>query len=200
MTDMEHRVMLEKVCLVNSVLFKNEEQDSYARELLLEQIAMGWNGLTQEVADICRRIGLPNACKQYLSREQVSKNIKLSSLKKLKEDMRGLIKLDKIKNEDLRCPQEYMRTESLEDARLEFRWRTGMLDNRGCMGKRYKSKACPHCPAGREEGVEETSLHWLTCQAYEGLRHGLDPEGRLQDRIKYIRRVQELRKVLEVRI
>ena len=89
---------------------------------------------------------------------------------------------------------------SLEDARLEFRYRTGMQDNRGCMGKRYASKACPHCPAGKEEGVDETSLHWLTCQAYEGLRHGLDPEGRLQDRILYLRRVQQLRKVLEERI
>ena len=52
----------------------------------------------------------------------------------------------------------------------------------------------------REGGVEETSLHWLTCQAYEGLRHGLDPEGELQGRIQDLRRVQELRKDLEARI
>ena len=75
-----------------------------------------------------------------------------------------------------------------------------MLDNRGCMGKKYASKSCPHCPEGREEGVEETSLHWLTCQAYIGLRHGMDPELVLKDRIVYIRRVQELRKTLESRI
>ena len=49
--------------------------------------------------------------------------------------MQGLSKLDKIKNEDLRKPQKYMEKISLEDSRLEFRWRTGMLDNRGCMGK-----------------------------------------------------------------
>ena len=57
LTDMSHRVMLEKVCLITSILFKNEEQESYARELLQEQLARGWPGITQEVEDICRRIG-----------------------------------------------------------------------------------------------------------------------------------------------
>ena len=126
--------------------------------------------------------------------------IKLSSVRKLKEDMQGLSKLNTIKNEDLRRPQKYMEMPSLEDSRLEFRWRTGMLDNRGCMGNRYTSKACPHCPEGRQEGVEETSAHWLTCKAYEELRHGMDPELVLKDRIIYLRRVQQLRKVLEARI
>ena len=81
------------------------------------------------------------------------------SLKRLKEDMMGLSKMNEIKKKDLRKVQTYMNRVSLEDARLEFRWRTGMLDKRGCMGKRYSSKECPHCLEGREEGVEETSLH-----------------------------------------
>ena len=85
----------------------------------------------------------------------------------------------------------------LEDARLEFRWRTGMLDNRGCMGKKYSSKACPHCSEERENKVEEDSINWPSCSAYEQLRHGLDPELVLRDRITYIRRVQEMRKELE---
>ena len=68
-----------KVCLITSILFKNEEQESYARELLLEQLARGWPGITQEVEDICMRIGLPNACQQYVGRKQVLTQIKLSS-------------------------------------------------------------------------------------------------------------------------
>ena len=86
---------------------------------------------------------------------------------------------------------------SLEDARLEFCWRSGMLDNRSCMGKRYSSKECPHCLEGREEGVEETSLHWISCSAYKELRHELDPLLVQGDRILYLRRVQALRKELE---
>ena len=72
-----------------------------------------------------------------------------------------------------------------------------MLDNRGCMGKRYSSKECPHCLEGREEGVEETSLHWISCSAYKELRHGLDPLLVIDDRLLYMRRVQTLRKELE---
>ena len=45
--------------------------------------------------------------------------------------MEGLSKLENMKREDLRNPQDYMHLISLEDARLEFRYRAGMLDNRG---------------------------------------------------------------------
>ena len=79
----------------------------------------------------------------------------MSNLKKLKIDMEGLSKLEEIKHQDLRKPKKYMDLISMEDARHEFCWRTGMLDNRRCMGKRYRGKVCPHC----QEGVEETSLH-----------------------------------------
>ena len=125
--------------------------------------------------EICQKLGLPNACRQYVHRTQVLDHARLSNLKKLKEDMEGLSKMEQIKKEDLRKPQDYMKMVSLEDARLEFRWRTSMLDNRGCMRNKYESKECPHCREGREEGVEETSLHWIDCSAYRELRHGLDP-------------------------
>ena len=177
-------------------MFSGEEQ-SYAKEMLEEQLNMGWTGLTSEVEEICRKLGLPNACKQQVHRKQVLDHARLSSLKQLKEDMEGLSKLEKMKNKDLRKAQKYMSMVSLEDARLEFRWRTGMLDNRGCMGKRYSSKECPHCLEGREEGVEETSLHWMSCSAYKEMRHGLDPLLVQGDRIIYLRRVQTLRKELE---
>ena len=81
--DIQHRVWLEKVCLVTSVLFKNSDEENYARELLQEQLAMGWGGLTKEVEKICSAVGLPNACTQFISREKVLEYIKLSSSKKL---------------------------------------------------------------------------------------------------------------------
>ena len=67
-----------------------------------------------------------------------------------------------------------------------------MLDNRGCMGKRYSRKECPHCLEGREEGVEETSLHWISCSAYKELRDWLDPLLVIEDRLLSLRRVQML--------
>ena len=41
----------------------------------------------------------------------------------------------------------------MEDARLEFRWRTGMNDWRAWMpGKVGGLKACPHCSEERDTG------------------------------------------------
>ena len=65
------------------------------------------------------------------------------------------------------------------------------------MGKKYKEKNCMHCSAGKIEGVIETSQHWFECEAYSTLRIGLDPELVLEDRVKFLLRVQQLRKLIE---
>ena len=119
-----------------------------------------------------------------------------SHLKVLKKEY-DMDKFMHLKNSDIRYMQDYMKRTSLKDARLEFRYRVGMLDNRANMGKRYKYKHCPHCPAGREELVVESSQHWMECEAYQELRRGLDPEGSVSDRLKYLRSVQFLRAELE---
>jgi hypothetical protein len=77
------------------------------------------------------------------------------------------------------------------------RSRTGMLDCRANMGRRYSGKTCPHCQAGREDGEIESSLHWLSCEAYSELRAGMDPELNLDHRVVYLRRVQLHRMELE---
>ena len=106
-------------------------------------------------------------------------------------------KLKHLQNTDLRYMQGYMKLASLEDSRIEFRFRVGMLDNRANMGKKYQSKECPHCILGREQGVEESSQHWLECEAYSEFRRGVDPATVLKDRVVYLRRVQLLRNELE---
>ena len=195
--NMEERIMMEKVCLVTRILhLREDEDDSYAKEVLVEQLEMGWEGFTKEVTDICRRVGLPDACKQYVYREEVSEAMLYSNIKVLKEEY-GMKKLQHMQNSDLRRMSDYMKMASLEDARLEFRFRVGMLDNRANMGKKYQFKNCPHCPAGRQDMVVETSLHWLECDAYKELRWGIDPEFNLKDRVIYLRRVQLLRAELE---
>ena len=87
---------------------------------------------------------------------------------------------------------------SLEDARLEFCWRTSMLDCRAWMPGKYGGlKACPHCPEGRDAGEEESGVHWLTCPAYTRFRQGLDPEAVFEDRMSFLRMVQLVRLELE---
>ena len=67
---------------------------------------MGWTGLTSEVEEICQKLGLPNACKELVHRKQVLDHARLSNLKKLKEDMEGLINMKDIRMEDLRKAEE----------------------------------------------------------------------------------------------
>ena len=159
-------------------------------------MAMGWSGLTKEVMEICKEVGLPNACEEFVGREEVVEAMLYHNIKMLKEEYR-MKKLEPLRHEDMRYMKSYMTMSSLENARIEFRYRVGMLDNRANMGKKYSGKACPHCPAGRQEGVEESSQHWLDCEAYVELRRGLDPECVLEDRVLYLRRVQALRTELE---
>ena len=106
-------------------------------------------------------------------------------------------KLKHLKNIDLRYIQKYMKQASLENARLELRYKIRMLNNRANMAKRYTLKYCPHCPAGWQDGVVENSQHWLECAAYKALRVGVDPENVLEYRVRYIRGVQLFREQLD---
>ena len=190
--------MTEKVSLVTKILnATSDEEENYARDILQEQLNNGWDGLTKEVKEICKKVGLPNACTEFIHKEEIKKAMLVSNAKDLKEQMTGLYKLDHLMNEDLRLGQDYIKSLSLEDARLEFRWQTGMLDNRANMGRRYSGKTCPHCESGREDGAIESSQHWLSCEAYTELRTGLDPESNLDHRIVFLRRVQLHRITLE---
>ena len=109
-------------------------------------------------------------------------------------------KLKHLQHTDIRFRQKYMNIASLEYARIEFKYRTNMLDNRANMGKKYSEKNCVHCPEGRLEGIIETSQYWFECPVYEPLRRGQDPELVLEDRVKFILRVQKLRAELEKNI
>ena len=94
--------------------------------------------------------------------------------------------------------QTYMKQKSMEDARLEFRWRTKMVDNRANMSGKYKDKICPHC----SDGVVESNAHWLNCSAYSELRReawqeGRDPEYVSMDRLRYLKVMMLMRAGLE---
>ena len=136
--------MTEKICLVSRILFLGEEgeESSYAREVLKEQLAMGWDGLTKEVIEICKEVGLPNACEVFVHRKEVVEAMLYSHLKTLKEEY-SMKKLKHLKNDDIRYMQSYMTMASLENARLELRFRVGILDNRLIWGRSIKPRPVP---------------------------------------------------------
>ena len=123
--NIEHRIMQEKICLVTRIMFCNSEEESYARYILKEQLRQGWPGLAQEVVNICKNIGLPNACLEYIHRKEISEAILISHLRVLKEEYK-MEKLKHLRNTDIQYRQEYMMMSSLEYARVEFKYRTNM--------------------------------------------------------------------------
>ena len=97
--------------------------------------------------------------------------------------------------------QSFMLEKSLENSRMEVLWLTDMLDTRTTMKAKYnKQYHCPHCSDGRESGTLESPSHLMECQAYVGLRQGINPELVRQDRPGYLRRVIAKRKDLEAKL
>ena len=203
MLDMEFRVWLEKVTLVSAILFKNEDQESFARDMLIEEISQGWEGLTSEVNEICRKTGLPDATLAYIPRKEVLEAITLFNLIKVKEEMlakatKKLVDMVKI---DCRKEQDYMKNVSLCDSRLEFRFQANMIETRTTMKNKYKQKNCPHCKEGKEDGEEESPGHILdSCTAYSDIRLGLDPLRIQRDRAVFLRQAVNRRKALEKKL
>ena len=98
MGNFKQRIWQDKICAVARILHTGKEEDNCAREILCEQMEQGWQGLTSEVAEICKLAGLPNVCLTYLNRQEVEEAIINHHLKEIKEEMETLSKLDKIRN------------------------------------------------------------------------------------------------------
>ena len=120
-------------------------------------------------------------------------------LKTLKEQMPVKGKLAEMRNTDMTNMQKYMLSKSLAYSRLEFLWRTNMLDTRSTMKGKYRKDKynCPHCVEGCEMKIVETPHHLLVCSAYQDLRYGIDPELVTGDRAPYLSKVILRRKELE---
>ena len=105
LVSMKFRVMEAKVLLVLAI--RSQEEGGLAREILEEQLAMGFPGLGQEVRQICVELGLPDDTRMDVQKEQVREAIQLNSLKELKAEMTGKIKIKELAMCDLRQPQSY---------------------------------------------------------------------------------------------
>ena len=119
--DIEHKVALEKVCLVFTVL-QNREQNIYTRELLEEEQLHSWGGITQEVKDNCQEMRLPDATQQYVSRREAKEAMSLHHLTIVKREMEGKIKCDQ-RVWFLRETMEFFLDENhLRSKQIKFFW------------------------------------------------------------------------------
>ena len=59
----------EKVLLVKAI--KEQEDGCLAKEVLEEQVRMGWPGLAQEVKEICHLTGLPDITERDVKLDKI---------------------------------------------------------------------------------------------------------------------------------
>ena len=190
---MKTRVMEAKVMLVLAV--RRQEEGGLAREVLEEQMAMGFPGLGQEVRQICQEVGLPDATRVDIQASEVKKMMKLDDLKQMKCDMVGKGKLEDLMKCDTREAQEYV-SWTVEECRMAYRLQTKMFDCRKNMPSRYRRdlqcRACRPDPASGQEGQEESQDHLEVCGGYRELWKGLGPMTPLT-RVRYFIRVKNKR-------
>jgi hypothetical protein len=167
---MRHRIYQEKLLLILAI---QESEDTLARRILEEQVAMGWPGLAMEATTICNEIGLPDINKVKLDKKEIREAIHGHHDQMMREEMKPLKKLQRLAGEDLKKPQDFM-SYTLDQARMAMRLKTGMLDIAGDMPGRYLGReGCKACtPAAQgEEGPEqlETRDHLEACVGYSHL-------------------------------
>jgi hypothetical protein len=191
---MSWRVKENKVLLVMAI--RQQEEGGLAREVLQEQLTMGFPGLGQEVTGICQELGLPDASRQDVTKEEVKEAIRLNHLVALKAEMADKKKLEALYKTDLRKEQEYV-SWSLEECRMAFRLQNLMFDCRANMPTRYKRdltcQACRPDPAAGLDGHVETQEHLELCAGYSELWLGLGPMTP-QTVVRYFIKVRNKRK------
>ena len=135
---------------------KEQEDSCLAKEVLKEQVKMEWPGLGQEVKEICKEIGLPDATSESvgMDKEDVKDAILLHHLQFLKIEMRGK-KLEAMARTDMRNRREYTKF-NMEDCRMAFRLETYQFDCRANMPTKYgRDLRCRGCNPGLTEQEQE---------------------------------------------
>ena len=128
-----------------------------ARQVFVDQVALGLPGLAKEIQEICQTIGLPDMCYVGVSKEEIKEKIYLNHMKCLKEELMKLeVKGAELLKADLRSPQSYFKTSSLPTARMAFRVQNRMLDIPADMPGRYIGRMqCSGCRGWEQEEQEE---------------------------------------------
>ena len=155
MLAMKQRLWMEKVKFIQRL---KRMENSLAKEVYQEQRQHDWPGLAKEVTEICKELGIEDVNEKEVSKETVEEEIFYHHYKELKKEMDSKEKCKDIKHEDFREVQSYMKTNSIENARMKFSLRAKMYNCRANMHGKYDedNRGCPACTMarGREEGRE----------------------------------------------
>ena len=180
---MKQRIWLQKLFLAKKILSQGE---SLANQVYKEQLKMGWGGLSAEVEQICREIGVENVNEKVVSRQELKTAVEWHNIKEAKEDMEKLKKLAGVRNQDFRKPQEYMKERSVEKARQAFRVRSKMIKSVKMNFKNLHKNDLKCVKCGEED---ETQEHVLVCKEWKDFRMDLNMD-QINDQVTFFHRLK----------
>ena len=154
--NMKWRVWKEKLLLVRSI--RNLADHELAKQILEQQLAMGWPGLAQEASEICWTIGLRDITREDVSKLEIKDYINHHHNKEMKEDMENKKKTKELARQDLRGPRNYLANMKMMEARMAARLDMMMVDCAGNMKAKYRGRMeCVACMVGAVETQKHLS-------------------------------------------
>ena len=181
--------------LLLSQAIRKQEDGGLAREVWEEQVEMSWPGLANEVTHICKEIGLPDASRQEVTKEEIKKAIQYHHVTALKLELTGE-KLKCMARSDVRTRRSYTGWGLLE-CRMAYRLETEMFICRANMPSMFgRDLTCRACTPDAEQGAAgpvEDQDHLEVCPGYASQWVGLGPMT-ARTRVQYFMRVDKIRR------
>ena len=160
------RIWEAKLLLLQAI--RRQEEGGLAREVLEEQVDMGWPGLASEVSSICKELKIPDATKEDVDKETIKKAVKYHHLTQLKKELTG-DKLQEMANTDVSERRAYTSWSVLE-CRMAYRLETRMFICRANMPTMFKRDlTCRACTPEADQGGAgpiEDQEHLEVCTGY----------------------------------
>ena len=190
MLGMKWRIWQEKILLLMRI--KKHEVNTLCRQIYEEGRKHDWPGLGQEVADICKLLGIPDVNVEEVSKSEIKVAIFENHYNEMVESIQTKSKLDAINGEDFRKVQDYFHDKSVENVRIAFRIRTEMVKEiPGNFKNKYRVRGTKNegliCSECSEQAVM-TQSHCITCPAWTEIRSGLDLS-KISDLVVFFRKL-----------
>ena len=108
---MKQRIWLMKLQLAKKIM---TQEKSLANMIYKQQLEKNWPGLSEEVREICKAVGLEDINQKDVDKEAMEEAIFFHNYKEMKQELQGYKKLEDIKDNDFTKMPEYMDNRSLE--------------------------------------------------------------------------------------
>ena len=104
------------------------QENSQAKTIYKEQFKRNWPGLSGELREICKAVGLEDINQKEIKKEAREEAIFFHNYEEMKQDLQRYKKLEDIKDDDFTKMPDNMKDKSLENARMSFRIKSKMMD------------------------------------------------------------------------